>query len=125
MPPSGGDAPTRPACATSRSSRKRARSAPSLRSTESSDSNQSRVSSASMSVVALPFASVEAMLTLSPVVPYPRVPSGTPDQYMVSAAERGADVLQRSGAVPWRSRQQLPLLVPFGNDDGGSTRMTV
>ena len=58
VPPSGGDAPTRPACATSRSSRKRARSAPSLRSTESSDSSQSRVSSASMSVVALPFVSV-------------------------------------------------------------------
>ena len=105
------------ACATSRSSRKRARSAPSLRSTESSDSSHSRVSSASMSVVALPLASVEAMLTLP--VCLPGVPSAR-RSILVSAPERGADVLQRSGAVRRPAAvSSSACSVPSANDDGG------
>src|SRR3954447_19686001 len=64
-PVSGGEAPTRPACSTSRSTRKRARSAPSARTTESSESIHSRVSSASMSAIAFPLPSSVAMCASS------------------------------------------------------------
>src|SRR6476619_5982352 len=64
-PVSGGEAPTRPACSTIRSTRKRARSAPSARTTESSESIHSRVSSASMSAIAFPLPSSVAMCASS------------------------------------------------------------